>query len=170
MARQPKQVHIFLFRSGEKGFEYALFQRSDSPFCWQGICGGLEGDETLEEGARREIFEEAGIRDCLPLLRLESISYLPDHVFSDSERAVWGEQMVVIPMYFFAMPFSGEVQLSDEHTAIKWLPYDSAYSLICYQDQQIALYELHEKLSRGLLSQDQEYGAVERETARKSRI
>lgn len=31
------------------------------PFCCQGICGGLEDNETIEESARREVFEEAGM-------------------------------------------------------------------------------------------------------------
>lgn len=152
MARQPKQVHIFLFRQNKSIREYALFQRADSPFCWQGICGGLEDNETPEEGARREIFEEAGIADCLPLYSLESISYLPDNVFDRAERTLWGSSIVVIPMYFFAMPFDGEIRLSDEHIDVKWLPYDKAYNLIYYQDQQIALYELNEKLLRNIIS------------------
>lgn len=152
MARQPKQVHIFLFRKNRSGeYEYAVFQRSDSLSCWQGICGGLEDDETIEEGARREIFEEAGIGEPLPLYLLESISYLPDDLFSDDERAVWGREMVVIPMYFLAMPFSGEVRLSEEHTDMKWLNYTAAYERITYTDQKIALYELNEKLKRGIL-------------------
>lgn len=54
-------------------------------------------------------------------------------------------------MYFFAMPFNGQIQLSDEHTGIKWLSYESAHELIYYQDQKIALYELNEKLQRNLL-------------------
>lgn len=95
MARQPKQVHIFLFRQSESGYEYALFQRSDSKFCWQGICGGVEDNETVEEAARREAFEEADISGHLPLYRLESISYLPDNIFRSDERT-HGHKMVVI--------------------------------------------------------------------------
>lgn len=44
------------------------------PFCWQGICGGLEDNETEAEGARREIMEEAGVMENLPLYPLESAS------------------------------------------------------------------------------------------------
>lgn len=152
MARQPKQVHIFLFRKDENGYQYAIFQREDMPFCWQGICGGLEDNETLEEGARREIFEEAGINQHLPLYPLESISYLPDNIFSDSARLNWGENIVVVPMYFFAMPYKGQVQLSEEHIDVKWLSYDDAYNLIYYYDQKIALYELNEKLLRNIIT------------------
>ena len=151
MARQPKQVHIFLYRQREHGYEYAVFQRADMPLCWQGICGGLEDDETLEEGARREIFEEAGIKEFQPLYPLDSISYLPDTIFSAAARSYWGRDTVVVPMYFFAMPFDGKIRLSHEHTDIKWLPYDEACGLIYYKDQKIALYELNERLLRNSL-------------------
>lgn len=103
MARQPIQAHIFLFREGKKGYEYGIFQRSDEPVYWQGICGGLEGS------------------------------------------------VVVIPMYFFAMKWDRQVRLSNEHLAMRWLGYEEAYDLIYYMDQKIALYELHEKLRRGML-------------------
>lgn len=151
MARQPRQVHIFLFRECEKGYEYGIFQRSDELACWQGICGGLEGDETLEEGARREIREEAGIEMEAPLFKMESMSCLPDLVFSSGTRAEWGKSVVVVPMYFFAMKWDGRITLSGEHLAVRWLCYEEAYDLIYYMDQKIALYELHEKLRRGIL-------------------
>ncbi len=152
--RQPKEVHIFLFRIGKNGYEYGVFQRSDMSYCWQGVCGGVEDNETLEEAARRELFEEACIDGKFPLYRLESISYLPDTIVSRKQRALWGKKVVVIPMYFFAMPFNGEIKLSKEHTAIQWLPYQEAYDLIYFLDQKIALYELNEKLERNLLIQE----------------
>ena len=74
MSRQPQQVHIWLYReNGRAEWEFAVFQRSDNPDCWQGVCGGLEEGETLEEGARRELFEEAGIAGPRPLYRLDSV-------------------------------------------------------------------------------------------------
>lgn len=132
MARQPRQVHIFLLRKSGNEYEYAVFQRADMPFCWQGVCGGSEGDEILEE---------AGVAEHLPIYRLESISYLPDHIFNIEERNAWGNKVVVVPMYFFAIQFDGEVKLSEKHSDVRWLAYSDAYDLICFQDQQIALYE-----------------------------
>ena len=154
MVRQPKQVHVWLYRQGENGTEYAIFQRSDAQFCWQGVCGGLDDAETLQEGARRELYEEAGVAGDYPLYRLESISYLPDEVFGEKHRIRWGKDVVVIPMYFFAMPYEKEIRLSHEHTEVRWLPYDQAYDLIYFTDQKVALYELHQRLLRGNLSED----------------
>lgn len=151
MARQPKQVHIFLYRKKGNEYEYAVFQRADMPFCWQGVCGGAEGDETLEEAAYRETLEEAGITEHLPIYQLESVSYLPSNIFSNTARNAWGNEVVVVPMYFFAIPFDGEIQLSDEHSDVKWLSYNDAYNMIYFKDQQVALYELNEKLLRNII-------------------
>lgn len=93
MSRQPQQVHIWLYReNGRAEWEFAVFQRSDNPDCWQGVCGGLEEGETLEEGARRELFEEAGIAGPRPLYRLDSVSYVPACVF-DKRRRRPGDRM-----------------------------------------------------------------------------
>ena len=148
MARRPEQVHIFLYRYAGYGYEYAVFQRSDSPECWKGVCGGVEDNETAAQSARRELMEEAGITEQLSLYPLQSMSYLPLNVFSSEETANWGLDVVVVPMYFFAMPFDGQIVLSDEHTEVRWLPYQEAYDLICYLDQKIALYELNLRLQR----------------------
>lgn len=148
MARQPIQVHIYLYRKRKEHSEYAVFQREDMPFCWQGVCGGLEDNETAEEGARRELYEEAGVEVTLPLYRLESVSYLPVNIFNVESQKAWGSDVVVVPIYFFAMPFDGMINLSNEHTDVKWLPYEEAYELVFYTDQKIALYELNERLRR----------------------
>jgi 8-oxo-dGTP pyrophosphatase MutT (NUDIX family) len=44
--------------------------RAHPPSFWVTVGGGLEGDETYEAGARREVFEETGISDVVlgPLL------------------------------------------------------------------------------------------------------
>lgn len=151
MARQPIQVHVFLYRERAGKREYAIFQRSDADFCWQGVCGGLEGTETLEEGARREVLEEAGVTEKCPLYLLESRSTLEDTVFDEEIRRIWGPKVIVVPMYNLAMPFDGEIVLSEEHTAMQWLSYDEAYEKVYFPEQKIALYELEERLNRGLL-------------------
>lgn len=152
MSRQTKQVHIYLYRKVNDNYEFAIFQRKDLPVCWQGVCGGLEDNETLEEGARRELFEEAGIKEYLPLYKLECISFLPSKIFNLKTQKLWGNDVIVIPMYHFAMLFDGEIKLSHEHLDVKWLQYTEAESLVYFQDQQIALYELKERLLRGQLN------------------
>jgi len=151
MSRQPKQIHVYLYRKTQSGYEYAIFQRRDNPLWWQGICGGVEDEETFEEAAIRETYEEAGITDKLPLYRLDNVSYLPVSIFNERTQRIWGSDVVVVPMYFFAIPFYGEVMLSPEHTEVRWLDYANAHKLVYFLDQQTALYELNERLMRGNL-------------------
>lgn len=109
--RQPLNIHVYLYRENLNGeFEYAIFQRADDPKCWQGISGGVEDDETIEQAALRESFEEAGVTSNALLYRLDTVSYLPAAIFST--HAEWGKDVVVCPMYFFAIPFEGEIILS----------------------------------------------------------
>ena len=151
MQRQPIQVHVYLFRKTNNGYEYAIFQRSDLTVCWQGICGGLEDKETIIEGARREIREESGITKAFPLYKLDTTSYLPDVIISKSEREHWNDDVIVIPMYYFAMEYDGEIVLSDEHLQFKWMCYQDASDLIYFDDQKTALYELNELLLRDMI-------------------
>ena len=119
MSRQPKQVHVYLYRKVNNGYEYAMFQRRDNPLWWQGICGGVEGEETLEEAAVRETYEEAGIADKSTLFRLDTMSYLPISIFNKKTQRTWGRDVVVVPMFFFAIPYSGDIKLSHEHTEVR---------------------------------------------------
>ena len=97
-----------------------------------------------EEGARRELFEEAGIAGPRPLYRLDSVSYVPACVFDKRAQEAWGQDVVVVPMAFFAMPCDGDITLSSEHTKIVWLPYEEAERRVMFHDQKNALYELCE--------------------------
>lgn len=152
MARQAEQVHIYLYRKNLKNsYEYAIFQRSENNLWWQGITGGVEEGENLEEAARREIFEEAGIAYKYPLYKLDNVSSLRTNLFDRETQDLWGRDIVVIPMYFFAMPYDGAIELSYEHTGFKWLPYKEAENLIYFHDQKTGLWELKERLKRGNL-------------------
>lgn len=148
--RQPQNIHVYLYRRGENGiYEYAIFQRSDNPAYWQGISGGVEEGETPAQAARREAYEEAGVPSGLPLYPLDTVSCIPADLFA--EHRIWGKDVVVCPMYFFAMPYEGDIVLSSEHLAVQWLPFENGYSLVYWHDQKTALWELNQRLLRGNL-------------------
>jgi dATP pyrophosphohydrolase len=61
--RQPFTVLVYPVRrtSDGRGWEYLLLRRtSKREGFWQGVTGALERGESLEEAARRELFEETG--------------------------------------------------------------------------------------------------------------
>ena len=148
--RQPQNVHIYLYRKhGDGHFEYAIFQRADDAKCWQGISGGVEEGETIEQAAVREAFEEGGVPANTPLYRLDTISYLPADIFAAHRQ--WSKDVVVCPMYFFAMPFDGDIALSDEHLDVVWRTYQPAFDLVYWHGQKTALWELNQRLLRNNL-------------------
>ncbi|MBN1777310.1 MAG: NUDIX domain-containing protein [Clostridiales bacterium] len=148
--RQPQNIHVYPYRRNSDGvYEYALFRRADDPNCWQGISGGVEEGETPEQAARRESYEEAGIAAELPFYRLDTVSYLPSDIFT--MHKAWGNDIVVCPMYHFAVPYDGEITLSAEHTRTQWAAFPAAYGLVYWHDQKAALWELDQRLKRGNL-------------------
>ena len=149
MGRKPENVHVYLYRVKNSRYEYAILHRADDAKCWQGISGGVEDDETPVQAALREAHEEAGVPRNALLYRLDTVSSLPATVFS--AHVQWGEDVVVCPMFFYAIPFDGEITLSAEHTEYKWLSYDDAHALVYWHDQKTALWELDQRLQSGNL-------------------
>lgn len=107
---------IFGYTQGE--LKVALIERKNEPFKDQwAIPGGfVEGDETVEEAAARELQEETGLHD----IYLEQF-----HVFSEPDRDPRGR---VITVAFFALIACDDVDLiaTQDALAAKWYP---AYNL-----------------------------------------
>jgi 8-oxo-dGTP diphosphatase len=77
---------------------------------WEPPGGVLEVSETLEDGVRREIYEETGIK--VQVDRLTG-------VYKNMTRGV-------VALVFRCHPDGGQEQLSDETTAVHWLTPDEA--------------------------------------------
>jgi dATP pyrophosphohydrolase len=145
MARQPYNVLVYPYRpAGAATFEYAVLRRSDKGF-WQGISGGGEDGETPLQTAKRESWEEAGIPPTQPFIQLDTVE--PVRVTEFSSSVLWSESVYVIPQYCFGVLTAGhEITLSHEHTAFCWLPFEQAESLLRYDGNKTALWELNQRL------------------------
>lgn len=152
MPRAPFNVLVYPYlKTGESEFVYALLKRADAGF-WQGIAGGGEDNETPLETARRETYEETGIPVDSELFQLDTIAPVPVTEFSVSH--IWGEDVYVIPQYAFGVSVNNrDIVLSNEHTEYKWLNYEQAYSLVKFDDDKTALWELDRRV-RGLGPRD----------------
>jgi len=146
MARAPFQVLVFPYRRLQNGsIDYALFRRSDAGW-WQGIAGGGEDEESPEQAAQRESFEEAGIAGEYLLFRLATVNSIPTACFRDSY--LWGDDVYVIPEYCFGIEMhDASIELSDEHSEYRWLTYEVAQSMLHFDGNRIALWELHARLA-----------------------
>ena len=54
--------------------------------------------------------------------------------------------------FSFAVNISDQsIKLSEEHSEYKWVSYEEAKSLLKYDSNKSALWELNEKIKRGLI-------------------
>lgn len=149
MPRAPFQVLVLPFRRDEDRFEFALFHRADLGV-WQGLSGGGEGAETPAEAARREAREEAGVLNDAPLYALDSRASIPVTHFHAPH---WPEALLVIPEYTFALDATHlTLTLSSEHDTMCWDHAEAQQARLKWDSNQIALWELHQRLTRGLLT------------------
>ncbi len=75
---------------------------------WEPPGGVLELTETLEDGVRREVYEETGIK-----IQVERLT----GVYKNTARGI-------VAIVFRCRPEGGQEQLSDESIAVEWLTPD----------------------------------------------
>ncbi|WP_161627599.1 NUDIX hydrolase [Pseudomonas viridiflava] len=133
--RRPFSAHIFLSRAIAGERQYLIFQRSprtdlDLPAFFQGISGALEGQESFEEAAVREVFEETGIQINSPIYSGFSHRY----PIKDKWRKHYGAAPKEVEERVFTVDISdsSDPVLSSEHTSWRWLPLTDALPLLTY--------------------------------------
>lgn len=140
------QVLILGYLKGNEN-KYLIMERSDMGI-WQFPSGGGENDESPEEAAIREMFEETGIK-TEKVTRLETVNSVPASCFKAYDHL---KDMYVIPEHIFATELEHEeVQLSSEHTAYKFMTFNECLKHLKYDSNKTALYEVNEKIKRKVL-------------------
>ena len=120
---RPDLVDVWLFRiDPERGLEILLLRRSPQRTLaglWQGVSGRLEGDESIVDGALRELREETGLVPA----DLEAF-YDLDQVNAFHVAALDG----VVTAAVFAARLGPEtaVRLSHEHDRSDWVDVPEA--------------------------------------------
>jgi NTP pyrophosphohydrolases including oxidative damage repair enzymes len=156
VSRAKMQVLVIPYIENEDGIKYCIFNRSDTEAnedFWQFVAGGGEDDEKPLETAKRETWEETGMKENVMFYQLESLSYVPTSCFSIERRRLWGMDCLVIPEYKFAVCIKdNNIQISNEHKDYRWVDYDTAIELLKFESNKIALWELDSKIKMKLLS------------------
>ena len=149
MSRAPYQVLVIPYNKVENTIRYCAFERKHPMF--QFVSGGGEDEETPIEAAKRECFEEARIQSDA-FTKLTSLCYIPTCIFSENQRRAWGEEVFAIPEYAFGVELkSTDIIISEEHIGYKWGTYEEAVSLLEWDSNKTALYELDCRIKSNLL-------------------
>ena len=135
--RQPVQVLVYVARPASGGWEYLILHRVPQlNSFWQGVTGGVEEGEELEEAASREVLEETGFTP----VTLEQIDYSYTFPVRDEWRSAYGPDVnEILEHVFLARVESGEPVLSWEHDALKWCGLEEALELLTWPENKEAL-------------------------------
>jgi len=104
-----------------------LIERAAHPGYWQSVTGSQEGNETILETARREVFEETGITAAPDALRDWHISNRFEIFEEWRDRYAPGVTHNLEHVFSLCIPEPIEVRLApDEHRDQCWLPWQEA--------------------------------------------
>jgi lipoyl(octanoyl) transferase len=128
----PLQVAKVVAHDGDR---ILLLCRAGSAPFWQPVTGGVEPGETVEEAARRELFEETGYRAELVDLDLDQ-SFLIDPSFTAEGRAVFADEKAFAAAVDSSQPFRIDAA---EHSEARWVPFDEASEMLRWSDDRMAV-------------------------------
>ena len=129
----PQSVLVVIYTPA---LDVLLIRRADADDFWQSVTGSKDDlQETFEQTAHREVFEETGI-NCMagPMLAGHLQDWSLENVYEIYPR--WrhryapGELHNTEHLFGLQVPHGTPVRLSpQEHTAYQWLPYRQAAHL-----------------------------------------
>ena len=147
--RAPFQILVLPFYETALNVDYAVFRRADAGY-WQFIAGGGEGSELPLEAARREAEEEAAIPASVALFRLDSCNTVPVTELAGHLR--WGPDVLVVPEYTFAVRIMDpKLKIAAEHTAYRWVDYETCRDMLHWESNRNALHELNHRIRHGMI-------------------
>jgi dATP pyrophosphohydrolase len=152
-SRMPLQVLVFpYYIEANNKIQYALFLRPKTAGgFWQAIAGGVEQGETVLMAARREMYEETGIKPDGRFMMLRSNASIP--VTGITGEFTWGPDILTAQEYCFGAQVTDKnLTLSQEHVEYRWMDYETALTLLKYDSNKHALWELNERLTRQISS------------------
>lgn len=126
----PQSVLVVIYTPT---LDVLLIKRADAADFWQSVTGSKDAlDESFEQTAIREVFEETGI-DCAPGMPLSNalFDWQLENVYDIyprwQHRYAPGVTRNTEHLFGLMVPAGTLVRLSPrEHTACQWLPYRQA--------------------------------------------
>lgn len=129
-------------RNSIGNIQYVVFKRLDLNI-WQFIAGGGEENEKPIDAAKREAKEEANISSH-KICHLKTTTSIPISCFKEHKNK---KKLYVVLEYCFGIEIQNRnLHLSNEHTEYKFVNYEEAVSLLKYDGNKTALWEIHERI------------------------
>lgn len=133
-----KSVGAVVFRRENKKVYYLLLHYDLGH--WGFPKGNIKKGEKLENTAKREIFEETGIKDVEFILGFKKwIKYFYKRTPLKFKGTEVGKTVFKIVTFYLAETKTKEVKISWEHQGYKWLPYEQALEQLTFKNAKEVL-------------------------------
>jgi len=123
--RRPESVLVLVYT---KAKDVLLLQRKDNPEYWQSVTGALETDELAAQAARRELFEETGLK-----LELVDHKQTREYLIAEQWRPRYPEWATHNTEHLFSACLASRVDVTldpAEHLDSRWLEASEAMSAV----------------------------------------
>jgi 8-oxo-dGTP pyrophosphatase MutT (NUDIX family) len=149
--RRPFSIQVFLVSKEIDVHSYLLLHRRalpqlGLPAFWQGVSGALEGSESFEEAALREVREET----CITLPSVIDTGFTQSFPIKPEWREKYGEgpSEITEKLFFAVLPSRVEPTLSHEHSEWRWCSADEAIQRLTFGRNAESIRVIEAQLSR----------------------
>ena len=129
-------IECIVFKNHTFDPKFLVLKRSDDakvhPGIWQIVTAKIDEGEKAYETARREVFEETGLKP-VELYVAPSVNHFYNYM---------DDSINLIPV-FIAEVDSEDVKISYEHSEFEWLSFADAFGRIHWENQKNILAEVH---------------------------
>lgn len=134
--RLPIQIAVYVVRPYGDTYQYLMLHRVLKRLSfWQGVTGGVESGETIEQTAARELAEETG----LPADTLRPIGYTYTFPVDEFFKDMYDQPVETITQHVFVatVPSGSEPALDPkEHDDYRWCVFGEALALLYWWDDK----------------------------------
>lgn len=135
--RRPFQSLVYLFKKTKEVL--LLLRTEENGGFWQGVTGGVEGEETFLQAACREVFEETRI---VPV-SIQEIDYGYFYPITPqwAHKFPRGAKQIFEQVFMALVAPDVVVSLNPrEHCAFRWVSVDEAIQLLYWEENKRALH------------------------------
>jgi dATP pyrophosphohydrolase len=137
--RQPIQVLVYPAKFANGHWQYLLLRRiAAREGFWQGVTGGVEGDEQIVDAAKRELAEETG----LEATAVHHVDFSYSYPVAERYKHLYAAGVEEITEYVFVAQIVGEETPTidaREHDRWEWLDLDEALERLTWPSNVEAL-------------------------------
>lgn len=133
-----QKVQVYIFKRTMRGYEFLILKRDfKNNNIWQPVTGKVEGKESILDGAKREVFEETGIKNFARIIDLD-YAFNFKNKYGNFKEHCFG---------FEVSSDTEEISISDEHEKYSWMNFETVMEMIYWKSNKEALKLLYNKIS-----------------------